>query len=109
MLFDKGMRGSAAPMPRQATSPSTLERDGGGDFLLDPTRLAKRFAISTECFRSLVQAGQVRSSVEQGLGEDEGRQRLTVRCGNRAWTAVVDAAGSVISESFTVLRRPPGR
>jgi hypothetical protein len=43
------------------------------------------------------------------VGQDEGRQRLTVRCGNRAWTAVVDAGGNVIGEDFTVLRRPPAR
>jgi hypothetical protein len=103
------MRGSAAPMTRQATSSSRLERDGEGDFLLDPELLAERFALSAERFRRLVQAGHVRSSVERGTGEDEGRQRLTVRCGNRAWTAVVDAGGSVVDENLTVLRNPPAR
>jgi hypothetical protein len=86
-----------------------LERDGEGDFLLDPARLARRFALSAERFRRLVQAGHVKSSVEQGTGEDEGRQRLTVRCGNRAWTAVVDTGGNVVSETLLVLRRPPPR
>ena len=86
-----------------------LERDGSGDFVLDPALLAERFAISAERFRRLVQTGQVKSSVEQGQGEDEGRQRLTVRCGNRAWTAVVDAGGHVVSENLRVLRHVPGR
>jgi hypothetical protein len=44
-----------------------------------------------------------------GLGEDEGQRRLTVRCGNRAWTAVVDAGGDVVSENLTVLRHAPAR
>jgi hypothetical protein len=86
-----------------------LERDDGGDFLLDPALLAERFAISAERFRRLVRTGQVKSSVEQGCGEDEGRQRLTVRCGNRAWTAIVDAGGNVMSEKLRVLRHAPGR
>jgi hypothetical protein len=43
------------------------------------------------------------------MGEDEGRQRLTVRSGNRAWTAVVDANGNVISENLTELRHSPAR
>ncbi|MGN6469712.1 MAG: DUF6522 family protein [Rhizobiaceae bacterium] len=103
------MRDSAAPMSGPANPPTTLERDGEGDFLLDPALLAERFALSTERFRRLLRAGHVRSSVEQGLGEDEGRQRLTVRCGNRAWTAVVDAGGNVVSENFTVLRHAPAR
>jgi hypothetical protein len=107
MLLAERMRGSAAPMSGQTTSPSRLERDGKGDFLVDPARLASRFALSAERFRQLVQAGHVKSSVEQGAGEDEGRQRLTVRCGNRAWTAVVDTGGNVLSETLTVLRRPP--
>lgn len=89
--------------------PTKLEHDSDGDFILDPTLLADRFALSAERFRHLVQAGHVRSSVEQGVGRDEGRQRLTVRCGNRAWTAVVDAGGNVISESLAVLRHAPTR
>jgi hypothetical protein len=86
-----------------------LERDGEGDFLLDPARLAKHFALGTERFRRLVRAGHVKSSVEQGMGEDEGRRRLTVRCGNRAWTVVVDTGGNIVSETLLVLRRPPSR
>jgi hypothetical protein len=103
------MRNGAAPMPRPANPLSRLERDGAGDFILDPALLAQRFALSDERFRRLLRAGQVRSSVEQGSGEDEGRKRLTVRCGNRAWTAVVDAGGHVVSETFAMLRHAPGR
>lgn len=103
------MRDGAAPMSGQADLSPRLERDGEGDFLLDPALLAQRFALTAERFRHLLRAGHVRSSVEQGRGEDEGRQRLTVRCGNRAWTAVVDANGNVVSESLTVLRHAPAR
>ena len=109
MLFTEGMRGSAAPMSGQAISSFVLERDGEGDFVVDPAQLAGRFALSAERFRRLVRAGQVKSSVEQGVGEDEGRLCLTLRCGNRAWKAVVDAGGNVVSETLLVLRRPPPR
>jgi hypothetical protein len=107
------MRERATPMPGQVTRSSStatrLERDGEGDFVLDPALLAQRFGLSAERFRHLVQSGHVRSSVEQGMGEDEGRQRLTVRCGNRAWTAVVDNSGNVVGENLTVLRHAPAR
>jgi hypothetical protein len=96
-------------MPDNATSKPRLERDGAGDFVLDPALLADRFSLGTERFRHLVQSGHVRSLVERGVGEDEGRQRLTVRCGNRAWTAVVDAGGNVVSENLTMLRHVPTR
>jgi hypothetical protein len=96
-------------MSDNAASKVKLEHDREGDFILDPALLAERFALGAERFRHLVQSGHVRSSVEQGMGEDEGRQRLTVRCGNRAWTAVVDANGNVISENLTVLRHAPAR
>jgi hypothetical protein len=96
-------------MSDNAASKVKLEHDREGDFILDPALLAERFALGPERFRHLVQSGHVRSSVEQGMGEDEGRQRLTVRCGNRAWTAVVDANGNVISENLTVLRHAPVR
>jgi hypothetical protein len=59
-------------MSRKALE-TKLERDSGGDFLLDPALLAERFAISVERFRHLVRTGQVKSSVEQGFDEDEGR------------------------------------
>jgi hypothetical protein len=103
------VRDSAAAMIGQAIRLSRLERDIKGDFLLDPALLADRFALSAERFRHLVQTGHVRSSVEKGLDEDEGRQRLTVRCGNRAWTAVVDAGGHIVHEDLKVLRHAPAR
>ena len=91
------------------TSKPKLERDGAGDFVLDPDLLAERFSLSAQRFRQLVRSGHVKSSVEQGFDEDEGRRRLTVRCGNRAWSMVVDADGDVVSENLTVLRHAPAR
>jgi hypothetical protein len=87
-------------------TPSKLECEDG-DFVLDPELLAARFSLSVERLRRLLRAGLVKSTVEEGRDADEGRRRLTVRCGNRAWTAVVDENGEVIGENLVVLRHVP--
>jgi hypothetical protein len=62
-----------------------IARDGGGNFVLDPTELASKFALKPEDFRLRMQRGLVLSTVETGLGDDEGTTRLSVRLGNRLW------------------------
>ena len=101
------MRDCAAAMPIHPSS--EIVREGSGDFLLEPSLLAERFSLSAERFRRLMRAGMVRSVVEKGVNADEGRRRLTVRCGNRAWTAIVDGGGNILSESLVVLRHVPQR
>lgn len=88
-------------------SPSKLERESGGDFVLDPELLAARFSLGIERFRRQLRAGLVKSTVEKGRDADEGRRRLTVRCGNRAWTAIVDEDGNILGENLVVLRHVP--
>jgi hypothetical protein len=88
---------------------SKLEHESGGDFVLDPELLAARFSLSVERFRQFVRAGLVKSTVERGIQADEGRRRLTVRCGNRAWTAIVDADDNVLDENLVVMRHVPPR
>ncbi|MGN7738154.1 DUF6522 family protein, partial [Ensifer sp. 22564] len=39
----------------------------------------------------------------RGVGEDDGRWRLSVRCGNRRWQAIVEADGSVRTQRVDVL------
>jgi hypothetical protein len=95
-------------MTMDLRTPSKLECEGG-DFVLDPELLAARFSLDVERFRRLLRAGLVKSTVEKGRDEDEGRRRLTVRCGNRAWTAVVDENGHVLGENLVVLRHVPPR
>ena len=77
-----------------------VERDAAGDFLLDPALLAEKFALDAEDLRRRLRLGLVTSKVEAGMGDDEGRQRLTVRCGNLMWRAVVDASRTVVSEEM---------
>ena len=81
-----------------------LERDAGGDYLLDPALLTGRLSVSEAEFRRLMQLGEVTSVVERGEGEDSGRQRLSVRCGDMVWRAVVDDQANVLSEEAFDLR-----
>lgn len=82
-----------------------LERDEQGDFIVDPSILAQRLAMSHEELRRGMRLGLVTSIVEAGAGSDAGRQRLTVRCGNMVWRAVVDARQNVLSEETFDLGR----
>lgn len=84
-------------------------RDADGSFVLDATRLAKRFGWSAEELRELMRRGLVTSRVERGEGEDEGRWRLAVRCGNRRWQAIVLPDGTVADEQLDFLPAPGRR
>jgi hypothetical protein len=82
----------------------TLTRDAAGEFVLPAELLAERFGWPAETLQGLMRRGLVASRVERGEGEDEGRFRLSVRCGNRRWRAVVEADGKVSHQHFEVLQ-----
>lgn len=81
-----------------------LESDEKGDFVLDPAMLGDRLSISEAELRSRMRRGEVTSVVEAGEGEDAGHRRLSVRCGDIVWRAVVDAERNVLSEETFDLR-----
>lgn len=81
-----------------------VERDSGGNFVLDPVELAVRFDLTPDDFRARMRQGLVVSTVETGQGDDDGTSRLTLRLGNRLWRAVIDADGDVESETMTFVR-----
>lgn len=83
--------------------PLMLTRDAAGEFLLPAELLAERFGWPTQTLRDYMRRGLVASRVERGEGEDEGRWRLSVRCGNRRWRAVVEADGTVGTQQVDVL------
>lgn len=85
-----------------------FETDSKGDFIVDPSLLADRLGLGAEELRRRMRLGQVTSTVEKGAGQDEGRRRLTVRCGNSIWRAIVDAERIVLSEEAFTLGRQPG-
>jgi hypothetical protein len=69
-----------------------------GDFTIDAEVLAERFTLSTAELRDLMARNLVHSTVELGEGEDAGNWRLTLRCGNRMWRAIVTADGTLQHE-----------
>ncbi|MBO9630813.1 MAG: hypothetical protein J7516_15450 [Shinella sp.] len=71
--------------------------------------LAARFNWPVETFRDMMRRGLVSSRVERGEGEDEGRWRLSVRCGNRRWQAIVEADGKVGEQRIDILPAAPPR
>jgi len=75
-----------------------IEQDQRGDFVLELSALAEKLSISPEDLRRRMRLGLVTSRVEAGEGEHAGLRRLTVRCGDEVWRAVIDAEGRIIEE-----------
>jgi hypothetical protein len=88
-------------------TPLTLARDESGEFLLPADMLAERFGWPIKTLRDMMRRGLVSSRVERGEGDDAGRWRLSVRCGNRRWQAIVEADGSVGQQRIEVLSSAP--
>src|SRR5690606_18706917 len=59
-----------------------VARDTAGAFTLDADMLAGHFGWPSETLRDFMRRGMVASIVERGEGEDQGKWRLSVRCGN---------------------------
>lgn len=89
--------------------PIILSRDEAGEFLLPAEMLAERFGWPTQRLRDMMRRGFVASRVERGEGEDAGRWRLTVRCGNRRWQAIVEPDGTVGTQRVEVIPSAPPR
>lgn len=83
--------------------PIVLMRDTANEFLLPAELLAELFGWPIQTLRNHMRRGLVASRVERGVDEDAGRWRLSIRCGNRRWRAVVEADGTVGTHSVEVL------
>ena len=57
--------------------------------------LAAKLGLSLDRLRAEMRRGIVYGVVERGVGEDEGRLRLTFRHRARSWTVVVEADGTL--------------
>ncbi len=75
-----------------------LQPDGSP--VVDAGVLAERFGLTPDLLMDHLRRGFVRSRVEVGTGADAGRQRLSVRIGNRVWIAIVSDDGHVLSEEM---------
>jgi len=79
--------------------------DATGGFTLDAALLAEGFGWTADEVTDFIRRGMVTSLVERGEAEDAGRWRLSVRCGNRRWRAVVDADGTILDHKVEIV--PP--
>ncbi|MGV6876733.1 DUF6522 family protein [Pseudochelatococcus sp. B33] len=88
---------------------SAIVRDASGAFTVDADMLAERLGRSPRELRDLMRRGLVASRVERGEGDDRGRWRLSVRCGNRRWRAIIEADGTIADQhvDFVPLRKGP--
>lgn len=75
-----------------------------GDFTLDAGIVARAFGFAVEELHDNMRRGLVTSAVERGEGEDEGRWRLSVRCGNRRWQAIVGPDGTIAEQHIGYTR-----
>ena len=81
--------------------------EAGGDFTIDAALVAEGFGWSNEMLRDNMRRGLVTSVVERGEGEDEGKWRLSMRCGNRRWQAVI-GRDDTVAEQHVAFTRSPG-
>ena len=98
-------------MEREQADPAgfPVQRDASGGFVIDADRIAARFGRSASEWREMQRRGLVTSRVERGEGEDRGRWRLSVICGNRVWLAVVSEEGGLIEERIDFVPAQPPR
>lgn len=80
-----------------------LAQDASGEFVLPADMLAERFGWPIATLREMMSRGFVASRVERGEDEDAGRWRLSVRCGNRRWRAVIEADGTVSEQGIDIV------
>ncbi len=89
--------------------PIVLGLEEAGEFQVPTDMLAERFGWTAQTFHNMIGRGLVASRVERGEGEDAGRWRLTVRCGNRRWQAIVEQDGTVSAQRIEVIPFAPSK
>lgn len=67
------------------------------ELTLDAAAVAPRLGLSAERFMALWRRGLIRQRIEQGVGDDEGRFRVTLRHLGARVELIVDATGAVLA------------
>ena len=75
-----------------------VERTEAG-FVVDADLLAAAFHLPAASVRALMRDGRITSRCEAGVGEDEGRWRLTFYHGERVCRLTVDADGTLLGRA----------
>ena len=71
-----------------------------GEVTIDAALLASGLGLSTEALRAEMRRGLVYGVVEKGVGEDQGRLRLSLRYRARSWTVVIEPGGTLLQGGF---------
>jgi Family of unknown function (DUF6522) len=71
---------------------------------IDAAAAARAMKFAVEYFISQIQCGAIKSRVERGVGEDEGKHRLSFRHRDRELTIIVDEDGAIISQELIMSR-----
>lgn len=87
---------------------ASAKRDEDGNFVLDAEFIASRFGLNENAVRDLMRRNLVHSLVEEGRDTDANTWRLTLRCGNRQWRAILGADGELHDETIRFVS-PQGR
>ena len=80
--------------PGPAPMPVEIGKDG---IVVDATVVCTAFDLEEEEMRALMRAGEMQTACERGIGEHEGRWRLTFRHDGRMLRLTTDENGRVLS------------
>jgi hypothetical protein len=67
------------------------------EIMLDATAMAPRLGLSPERFIALWRRGLIQQQVEQGIGEDAGRFRVTLRYLGARTELIVDSESKLLA------------
>lgn len=74
--------------------------DGGPE--IDAAVVARAMKLAVEYFLRQMRRGAIQGRVERGIGEDEGRYRLSFRYRDRELRMVVGDDGQIIDQELTL-------
>lgn len=77
--------------------------DGGPE--IDAAVPARAMKLAVEFFLRQLRRGAIRGRVERGIGDDEGRYRLSFKYRDRELKMIVGHEGQIISQELTMAPR----
>lgn len=72
---------------------------------IDAAVAARGMKLAVEFFLRQIRQGKIRCLVERGIGDDEGRHRLSFKYRDRVLLLIVSDDGQVLSEDLTMAPR----
>jgi hypothetical protein len=83
-----------------------IERNDEGGFTVAAEMLAEALLLPPAEVSGLLRSRAITTQSEEGVGDDEGRWRLSFSHGRRRLRLVVDGAGTLISRSVVDFGQP---